>query len=320
MAIVFDTAQVASSQRRAALASKIIDGGVISRISFDDTDAVHGNISTWQFGTASIFRLESSGISMARTAKAVRAKSFDFLAIIQNGGGTAQYRTASTSRRIPFGDIVVCDLTRPFQYTRSGHGGNQTLEIPLNELGVSVNLIRRAADRLPSSPLYGLLGRHIHDMATNAEDLSTDAAAGQLGTASIELVRALLLSAAGPTAAERDMLDQTLITQVRAHVRQHLRDPDLGADTVAAAVAISTRQLYRVCAAADLHLEQWIITKRLEGARAELADGRASAGTIAAVAHRWGFKDATHFTRRFRAAYGILPSQWQRAAREAAGP
>ncbi|MDT5150765.1 MAG: hypothetical protein QOI01_2498, partial [Mycobacterium sp.] len=37
------------------------------------------------------------------------------------------------------------------------------------------------------------------------------------------------------------------------------------------------------------------------------------------VARRWGFKDPTHFARRFRAAYGMPPSQWLRTAQEERG-
>lgn len=33
--------------------------------------------------------------------------------------------------------------------------------------------------------------------------------------------------------------------------------------------------------------------------------------TIAAVANRWGFMSATHFSRVFRAAYGMSPSEWR---------
>jgi AraC-like DNA-binding protein len=33
--------------------------------------------------------------------------------------------------------------------------------------------------------------------------------------------------------------------------------------------------------------------------------------TIAAVARRWGFADATHFARRFRDAYGLSPREWR---------
>jgi AraC-like DNA-binding protein len=48
---------------------------------------------------------------------------------------------------------------------------------------------------------------------------------------------------------------------------------------------------------------------RLEGARREIS--RNESVGIAAVARRWGFTDATHFGRRFRAAYGISPREWR---------
>ena len=131
--------------------------------------------------------------------------------------------------------------------------------------------------------------------------------------ASVELVRALFLTAVDGAAGAREALEQTLIIRLRAHVRQNLRDPELSPETVAAALAVSPRQLYRACAAVDLRLEQWVIETRLERAKAELAHPSAQHRTIAAVARRWGFKDPTHFTRRFRAAYGVLPSDWRRS-------
>lgn len=56
------------------------------------------------------------------------------------------------------------------------------------------------------------------------------------------------------------------------------------------------------------------IGERLRGAREDLA--RRDSRTIAMVAGQWGFSDPTHFTRRFRAAYGITPSEWRRIGAE----
>ena len=44
----------------------------------------------------------------------------------------------------------------------------------------------------------------------------------------------------------------------------------------------------------------------------------AAPAPIAAVAAGWGFKDPTHFARRFRAAYGLRPQEWRRLAVEEA--
>jgi transcriptional regulator GlxA family with amidase domain len=57
-------------------------------------------------------------------------------------------------------------------------------------------------------------------------------------------------------------------------------------------------------------LREWIIRARLERARRPLAAGPLL--PVATVASRCGFTNATHFTRRFRDAYGIPPSEWQR--------
>jgi AraC-like DNA-binding protein len=149
-------------------------------------------------------------------------------------------------------------------------------------------------------------------MARNADALSAGPAAHILGAASIELARALIATALDNAPGARDIVEQTLITQIRAYVRQHLRDQDLTPSVIATALAISPRQLYRVCAQANLRLEQWIISSRLEYAKAELAHPSAQHRSVATIALRWGFKDPTHFTRRFHAAYGVLPRDWRR--------
>jgi AraC-like DNA-binding protein len=319
VAVLLDTAQLPLSERRDAVTSTVVAGGVLSRVTLEDGEPVSARICVWEFGTAAIFQLESSGISVVRTAQAVRQGPCEFVAIAQHGVGSGQLTTESTSRTVRSGQTELCDVTQPFEYSWRGSGGTRTLQVSVDELAVPIDVVRRAGEHLASSPLYGLVSRHIYDMANDAEALSATAVAGSLGTASTELIRALILSAGGASPAAREVLEQTLITQVRAYVRQHLRDPDLGPDAIAAALAISTRHLYRVCGNAQLHLEQWIISSRLEGARMEFSQTAAHSTTITTIARRWGFKDPTHFARRFRAAYGMLPSQWLRAAQQERG-
>lgn len=199
------------------------------------------------------------------------------------------------------GELSLVSTPRPVTFVWLGPGGSRTLHLPPDELGLSAATVRRAAPRLAASPLHRLVAHHVQGLARDADALSATPAADALGRVCVDLVRALLVSAAGE--------EPTLIAQVRTHVRHHLGDPSLSPASVATALSVSPRQLYRACAAADLSLEQWIITARLAGARADLADRHLP---IAAVARRWGFKDPTHFTRRFRAAYGVLPSEWRR--------
>ena len=102
-----------------------------------------------------------------------------------------------------------------------------------------------------------------------------------------------------------------MLTQIRTYIQQHIDDSGLNPDQIAAALNISVRQLFKVCAQADFSIEQWIINLRLERARAELVRPAAATPPIAAVARRVGFVDASHFSRRFKAAYGISPREWR---------
>jgi AraC-like DNA-binding protein len=60
---------------------------------------------------------------------------------------------------------------------------------------------------------------------------------------------------------------------------------------------------------------QWIIEERLRGAHRSLSAPEQSTQTIALVAHKWGFKDPSHFSSRFRRAYGVSPRELQRHSR-----
>ncbi|WP_369265322.1 AraC family transcriptional regulator [Streptomyces sp. R35] len=56
-----------------------------------------------------------------------------------------------------------------------------------------------------------------------------------------------------------------------------------------------------------------MIEQRLEGARSTLASPVGRTRTIGSVARAWGFTDPSHFTRRFKEAYGVTPQEWPRA-------
>ena len=208
------------------------------------------------------------------------------------------------------------DTDRAYGYSWSGEGGAGCVQIHIERLGLPVDLVRRAAGNLRSSSLCGLVIDHVAHLSRDAARHCADPAAPALGIATIELARALLASAAYTDRYSRDVLAETLLTRIRAYVRQRLTDPELRPVTIAAAHNISLRHLYKICAQADFSLEQWIIEERLRGAREELARPESHRRSIAMISRRWGFRDPTHFARRFGTAYGLTPGQWRRVSRE----
>jgi AraC-like DNA-binding protein len=168
-------------------------------------------------------------------------------------------------------------------------GGPCRHGVAVTSIGGRPDVIRRAAGNLRSSPLYRLVTDHVAYLAADADRVSTDPGAAALGAASIELARALLVSAGHSDRHSRAVLAETLLTRVRAYVRQHLTDPELRPATIAAADNVSLRHLYKACAQAGFSLEQWITAN-------------------------------AHFTRRFRAMYGLTPRELRHVAGAQVGP
>lgn len=312
MALLLDTMTLPLRDRRDALITTLRDASGTGRVEPADDEPVRARVDLWSFGSASILRADSNGFANIGTTRSARSASGEHIAIGVHEVGAAHYQVGTTTQTVQTGEVLLVDVNRPFSFGWRGRGAALSLNTSAEDLALPADLIRQAGPRLRSSPLYGLFSHHLLDLSRNADLLSGSPAAGMLGAASIELARALIATAVEDVAGTRDVVEQTLIVQVRAYVRQHLRDPDLSPGTIAAALAISPRHLHRVCTNAGLRLEQWIIARRLDHAKAELAHPSSRHLSIGRVARRWGFKDPTHFTRRFRTAFGVLPSEWRR--------
>lgn len=64
----------------------------------------------------------------------------------------------------------------------------------------------------------------------------------------------------------------------------------------------------------------WIRQRRLERCRRDLLDPALADLPVSAVAARWGLMNAAHFSRAFRAAYGLPPTEYRRAVSVPARP
>ncbi len=139
--------------------------------------------------------------------------------------------------------------------------------------------------------------------------------APRLGTVVTDLVTAAFAHAVdADLRLPPETHSRTLTLRVKAFIRRHLDDPDLTPAGIAAAHHISRSYLYRLFQTEGLTVASYIRDQRLANARRELLDPRLRALPIRAVAARWGFPRAAEFTRAFRTAYGLPPSELREQA------
>ncbi|MFC3572373.1 helix-turn-helix transcriptional regulator [Streptomyces yaanensis] len=82
---------------------------------------------------------------------------------------------------------------------------------------------------------------------------------------------------------------------------------------IADAHNMSVRYLHKLFEQEEITVSRWILRQRLERCRRDLLRATGTAPTVARVARRWGFVSPSHFSRAFRAAYGMSPREWQTA-------
>lgn len=310
-----DTATLPRRDRVEAIVTLMREIAFAHRVTLENPSNAFMSTDAFELGPLQLVYLRRSGLVME-----VHRERDDCAPVVAMMLGT---RAAAV--REQFGHVVeqrpgvvdMVELHRPHRSASHGNPGGWSLKIPTEALGLPAAVVTRARPALVTSPLQRLYANHLRMLARLAPELENPSsraavARADVAAATIALSRAVLSAAAGDERSARDSMAGSLVPRIQGFVREHLRDPDLSPEMIASAHHISVRLLYRVLADVGVQLEQWVIAERLAGARQELASPLSQGRSIAAVAHRWGFATPSHFSRRFRARYGVTPLEWQR--------
>jgi AraC-like DNA-binding protein len=241
-------------------------------------------------------RVSGSAHMVRRTRKVIERSPADAIAVYLTLRGDAWFETADRTYALGPGNVLVSETDKPF--ARGFSRG-------LDELVVKVD---RAA--LPEVPR--LSGPVVVPLRGDTSDQYAQALTRITGRATrtcqplpadertvLDLVAALAAGGAtAPATAHR--------AAARSYIEEHLTDPSLGAEEVAAAIGISERQLSRVFAADGVPIPRHILSRRLDLAYSMLSSsaGSQNAETVADIAARCGFTSATYFSHTFRQHFG----------------
>jgi AraC-like DNA-binding protein len=160
--------------------------------------------------------------------------------------------------------------------------------------------------------------RDVFEMLNQASGHLSPQEAERLGNEARDLSAALLARGNGSAevrGARRpaDARPGGRAVRIGEFIQAHLGDPDLSPSQLAAAHLVSLRYLHRLFQAEGTTVCAVIRRRRLDGSRAELLD---SDRPIHEIAARWGFRRPADFSRLFRAAYGMSPTEYRASGRE----
>ncbi|QYB00558.1 AraC family transcriptional regulator (plasmid) [Rhodococcus sp. USK10] len=102
-------------------------------------------------------------------------------------------------------------------------------------------------------------------------------------------------------------------TAATAYIESHFDDPRLSIADIAHTLSLSQRHLGRIFAARETTVARHIQKLRLQRARRLLASPESCHMGVAEVGHRCGFSSPSHFSKAFRAYFGVTPTEARRA-------
>ncbi|MFJ8162494.1 helix-turn-helix domain-containing protein [Streptomyces sp. NPDC096136] len=296
-------------------------GDLVMPVSITSPHIEHfrGTATTLDLTHTDLSGFASSPTSARRGAGHIRrADPEDYFLFLVHGSavGLEQNRSNALLRA---GDMTLFDSSHPLSCEFLDEGRLSRVSL----LRVRRNVLplpQDRADRLLGTRLAAgtasgtLLASYLTGLRTHAER-ADPTELSRLGSVGLDLCAAYLaVQSGGPGALPAETRRQVLLARIRAFIDHNLPDLRLGPDTIAAHHHISVRLLHSLFRQEPETVTATIRRLRLERGRADLADPRLGHSKVGEIAARWGFRHPADFSRAFRRAYGMPPSDYRRLA------
>jgi len=280
-------------------------------LDVDATEPLQATEVNVQLPQVQLARVAGSAHAVRRTASVIERSPADAIAVYLTLRGDAWFESAARTRALRPGDLLICDTDRPFSRGFARGLEELVVKVPRAALAARCEVPRLCEPVLTAFGAGPGDERHARALArmTGQATRARQPLPASEGTV-LDLVAVLAAGrAAAPATAHR--------AAARCYIEEHLTDPKLGANQVAAAIGISERQLSRVFAADATSLPRHILSRRLQLAYSLLSGearlgGAGGDGTVADIAAQCGFTSVTYFSHAFRARFGQRASDIRR--------
>ena len=273
---------------------------------YGDTD-FSGRATTLHAGDVVLTHLEATRHRVLRSSSIARATEVPYLKIVAPWVGCAGVEQKGRETWVTPGQWSIYDTTDSYAVANPERVEHLIVMLPrhaLAERGLALEPLM--ARRLGGSGGVSRLALETMRNAFRELRSMPDTAARGVGEAITQLVHLSLLDLAGQATAQTQR--EALRERIKQHVTHHLADPGLTVDAIARALNVSRRQLYNAFAEEPDGVAGYILARRLEACRQAFVDRGSSHRSITDIALGFGFQNMAHFSRVFRAQFGIRPS------------
>jgi AraC-like DNA-binding protein len=272
----------------------------------------HAKMETGRLADVGLILFENSPMDVSHSQRHVAQVRNDELFVCRQVAGTLALEQGSREVVLEPGDVTLLDPLLPYAGRFSPASKLLVLKLPRAPLEARVGKTRDMIIRplRPSEAESSLTSAFLAMLPGYADKLGP-AAAEIIKDQTLDLIAvamAKMMEAHTPKVSSARSL---ALLSVRAAIEARLTDRNLDPDTVARAAGISVRYANKVLAPEDTSITRLIQARRLARCRRALEDPMQLHRTVSEIAYAWGFSDMTHFGRRFKAIYGMSPTDYR---------
>ena len=279
----------------------------------DDPKGFAGRVRTRNICGFNISDISNNARLCERTQGDVRLDGVDhYYAVFQIAGRSTIVQN-DRSATLDVGQITLIDSARPVTYLNAGSEQWLSLQLPRQPLKSHLGFD-------PLSDFHGgdrtWVGQLLYELireSTEDENSISPLAGRYMQLAIYDLIGALF---APPDTMPVSPHTDKLFRRVRDVITDRFVDPDFGPCEVAIEAGISLRYLQKLFFQRRSTCSEYIYSLRLDHA-ARLLQRRKRLRTgepVSEIAYASGFRDYTHFARKFRHRFGHSPSSYAHGA------
>jgi AraC-like DNA-binding protein len=296
----------------------VSDSFVPLHVSTDRADRFWGTIRTADAGDVHVSEIRASGHTVERTPELIARSDRNQLKLSIQLAGTGILIQENREAVLQPGDLALYDTHQPYSLCFDDDFRSMVIMFPRHLIDLPPEVVSQlTAVRMSSTQGVGnLVMPFLTQMASNLDQLS-GATGSRIAQSALDLVTTMFASELDSTIGHVTS-HQALMQRIRDFIDANLSSTDLGPAQIAAAHFISTRHLHAIFHEHGTTVSAWIRTRRLERCRRDLLNPAYADRPVAAIAARWGFVEAAHFSRIFKVAFAESPSDVRFAARNSA--
>jgi AraC-like DNA-binding protein len=253
----------------------------------------------------------SRDVEGMRGSAAVKKDADALLLFTVNSGRQVVQTETETVVQRP-GSILMMSTRTTGRFVISETVNKRTVRLPLTALAQYDTGSSGLSDVLCLYTAHNPLARLAHDFISGVDeqvDRMSPAEIESARNALLVLVAGMIRSADAAELGGNDFLP-SLRQSLEKWVVAHLSDGAIRVSDLAATHNVALRTVHRAFASTGDTMGSVVRTHRLAAARKDLVNTSAS---IAAIAHRWGFCDASHLGREFRREFAMSPGDYRAA-------